>query len=64
MSFCLKPVNKINSEFIIKYLIEHEVVINKENLYGETPLFYECKSGNINLVNCLIEHNADMNKKK
>jgi len=36
--------------------------INKENIYGETPLFHACLSGNNEVVKYLIEQGADLNK--
>jgi len=39
------------------------VNINKENKYGETPLFYACNSGKIDLVEYLVKHGADINKR-
>jgi len=36
-------VCKSGNENLVKYFIEADV--NKENKYGETPLFTACKSG-------------------
>ncbi|OUM70343.1 hypothetical protein PIROE2DRAFT_23126, partial [Piromyces sp. E2] len=36
--------------------------INKMSRNGETPLFYACSSGNVNLVKYLTEQGADVNK--
>ena len=47
---------------IIRYLVEHGADINKINKYGEVPLTYACRNGNILLVKCLVEHGADINK--
>jgi len=33
------------NETVVKYLIEHEADINKENENGETPLFNACCKG-------------------
>ena len=37
-------------------------MINKENDYGRTPLFYACKSENETMVKFLVEHGADVHK--
>ncbi|ORX77404.1 ankyrin, partial [Anaeromyces robustus] len=50
------------NEDIVKYLIEHRTDINKENIYGYTPLFNACSSGNEDIVKYLIEHRTDINK--
>jgi len=49
----------------VVYLIEQGSNINKENVDGETPLFYACRNGNkkFNVIKYLIEHGADINKK-
>jgi ankyrin repeat protein len=48
---------------LVKYLVvEHGADINKENIYGETPLFYACRSGNKDIVKYLVENGADINK--
>jgi len=38
--------------------------IDKENNKKETMLFQTCNKGNINLIKILIEHGANVNKKK
>ena len=35
---------------LVKYLIEHGLDINKENIQGQSLLFYACSGGNENLV--------------
>jgi len=47
---------------LVKYLVEHELDINKESIEGLTPLFNACKSGNLNLVKYLIRLGVDINK--
>ena len=47
----------------MKYLIEHGADINKENNFGEIPLFISCEKGNVDIVKYLVEHGADVNKK-
>jgi len=48
---------------LVKYLIKHGVSIHKQDLWGETPLFYACSSGNIHLVKYLVEERgADVHK--
>ncbi|KAL6628014.1 ankyrin repeat-containing domain protein [Neocallimastix sp. 'constans'] len=48
---------------LVKYLIEHGLDINKENIQGQSLLFYACSGGNENLVKYLIEQKgADINK--
>ena len=46
-----------------KYLVERGADINKENEYGETPLFEACENGKLVIVKYLIEHGADINKR-
>jgi len=41
-------------EGIVKYFTRLGAKINKHNKMGETPLFYACKNGNVNLVKFLI----------
>ena len=40
--------------------MEHGAYINKENLFGVTPLFYVCKSGNEDLIEYLVDHGANI----
>jgi len=50
--------------YIIKYLIEYGININKlkNQGNGKTPLFYACEKGNEPVVKYLDEHEADINK--
>ena len=36
--------------------------VNKENIWGETPLFAPCREGHENIVKYLIEHGTHINK--
>ena len=47
----------------MEYLVENKTNINKENKYGRTPLFNACERGNKDLVEYLVEHGADINKR-
>jgi len=50
---------------LLKYLVEHGADINKENIFGEIPLFKACKSGNKDIVEYLVEQveqRANINK--
>ncbi|KAL6608707.1 ankyrin repeat-containing domain protein [Neocallimastix sp. 'constans'] len=48
---------------LVKYLINHGVEVHKQDIWGDTPLFYACTSGNINLVKYLVEEKgADVHK--
>jgi len=38
--------------------------LNKENFVGETPLLYACRNGNEAIIKYLVEHGADVKKKK
>ena len=44
--------------------MEHGANINIEGKFGETPLIDASKSGYINIMKYLVEHGADVNKKK
>eukprot|EP00833_Pecoramyces_ruminatium_P017804 jgi/Orpsp1_1/1191836/evm.model.d7180000088835.1 len=50
------------NESAVKYLVEQEANVNKENDCGETPLFYACENGNETIVKYLMEHGANVNK--
>ncbi|ORX86825.1 ankyrin, partial [Anaeromyces robustus] len=51
------------NEYITKYLVDHGADVNKEDINGNTPIFFACQSGNENIVKYLVEHGADINKK-
>jgi len=48
----------------VEYLIEHGVNVNIEDRHGQTPLFESCLSNDLNSVKSLVDHGADINKKK
>lgn len=48
----------------MEYLIEHGVNVNIEDRHGQTPLFESCLSNDLNSVKSLVDHGADINKKK
>jgi len=53
------------NEKIIKLLFNHCVfLVIGYNNNGVIPLLVVCKNGNETIVNCLIEHGTNINKKK
>ena len=74
MKECTKYLN-ISTD-LIKTLMKEEKIdlldiifsnlkyINKEYEYCEISLFDACESGNDAVVKCLVEHGANINKKK
>ncbi|CAH1156122.1 unnamed protein product [Phaedon cochleariae] len=54
-------VMKNNIE-ILKYLLSNEdIIINRRNFLGQTPLFLAVKYGHIELTKCLIDNGANVN---
>ncbi|OUM57689.1 hypothetical protein PIROE2DRAFT_48513, partial [Piromyces sp. E2] len=54
---------RTGNENIIKYLMKHGVDINKEDIYGETPIFSACSNGSVKVVKYLVKHGADIHIK-
>jgi ankyrin repeat protein len=48
-------------EFITHHVKESED-IDKENIYGDTPLTLACRLGKLDFVKLLLQHGADINK--
>lgn len=46
---------------ILTLLIDQGAIVNAEEADGETALFYAVRSGQLSLVQCLLEHGAEMN---
>ncbi len=53
----------IETNPLVKYLVEQGVDVNKENKYKETLLFLACRNGNKVIVECLVEHGPSINKR-
>jgi len=49
---------------MVKYLVEHEADVNKENKSGKTPLFNAYRGGYETIVKYLVKHGANTNKEK
>tara|TARA_B100001094_G_C18110541_1_gene760886 strand:- start:44 stop:1363 length:1320 start_codon:yes stop_codon:yes gene_type:complete len=61
LSFAIIEIDNIN---IIKYLIEViGVDVNKENRYGNSPLYIACLLNKSEAVDILIDNGADINKR-
>jgi len=50
------------NEAVVKYLVEQGANINKENVLGDTSLYWACKIEEEAIVRHLIEHEVDINK--
>lgn len=46
----------------LKYLIENNLKVNKENREGKTPLYLACEVGNAEIVKILLQQNAEVNQ--
>jgi len=60
-SFYLFNACKSGNKRAVKFLLEHDADINKENIDGWTPLFSACSEGHIDVVKYLVEHGANIN---
>jgi ankyrin repeat protein len=49
-----------NNEEIVKLLLSHKIDVNIPNLKNKTPLKKTIKKGNLNIINILLEHNAEI----
>lgn len=45
----------------VKALLDKGVSANAKSDYGQTPLFFACDRGNLEMVRLLIDHGADVN---
>ncbi|MBV8801725.1 MAG: ankyrin repeat domain-containing protein, partial [Gammaproteobacteria bacterium] len=54
-------VSKNNIRIVKTLLKKKEININKKNINGITPLMYACKAGHLELLNILLEAEADIN---
>ena len=45
---------------IVKILLEHGASVHAKDDFGHTPLQDACESGNLEIVQTLIQHNADV----
>jgi len=61
-SYYLSSACDSGNEAAVKYLLKHGVDINKDYIFGMTPLFNACHSGNLKLVKYLVVHGANINK--
>jgi len=46
---------------MVRYLVECGANIDMINLEGETPLTLACEKRNGNIIECLVEHSANIN---
>lgn len=54
------PDKELNNIYnILKYLIQNGIAINKKNSFNITPLHYAINNQQEEIVNLLLEHNAD-----
>lgn len=60
--FCACISKSETNENVVKYLVKHGANINRENRFGQTPLFRASVFGNENIVRYLIECGADVDK--
>ncbi|ORX83059.1 ankyrin [Anaeromyces robustus] len=56
----IHPVIYWNDLELLKYLISQKLDINRQDKNGHSPLIYAIKRRNISIIQCLIEHGADI----